>query len=51
MKNISKKVTPYENQNLSDRQTAIDLKRFYMISGFEGEQKNKSNHTIKIPYM
>ena len=32
----------YEKQNMSDYQAPIDLERFYMISGFEGEQKNKS---------
>ena len=41
----------FENQNLPDSKKSDDLERFYMISGFEGEQTNKSADSIKIRYL
>ena len=40
-----------EYQNMPDHQTPIDSERFYLISGFEGDETNKSANSIKIRYL
>ena len=49
--NDSKTAKTFENQNLPDHQTLVDLERFYMISVFESKQANKSEDSIKIRYL
>ena len=49
--NVTQTTKTFENQNLPDLQSPDDLERFYMISGFEGEQKNNSEDSIKIRYL
>ena len=36
---------------MTPHQTPDDLERFYLITGFEGEQKYKSKDSIKIRYL
>ena len=49
--NVTQTTKTFEKQNLPDLQSPDDLERFYMISGFEGEQKNNSEDSIKIRYL
>jgi len=50
-KNVSNTSKTFENQNLPDYQTPVDLERFYMIPGFESKQARKSEDSIKIRYL
>ena len=49
--NVTQTTKTFENQNLPDLQSPVDLERFYMISGFEGEKTNNSEDSIKIRYL